>query len=170
MGRRLLFSLVAILAAGLCESAIAQNNTMRFGIGTGLVLNPSNDSIADDEVGLAVLIRLSKPVNADVSLAAGVGLFAFAFNGTEHADYVVNPQVSLVVTLGGEKRFPYLLAGVGGLFPTDSAENAQFAIHIGYGWIWPMKSASAFFEINPSLAFQANSTTIILPLRIGLIF
>jgi len=148
----------------------AQDNNTKFGLGVGLVANPTDDDLASDDVGLAVRGRISKPMNSDVSLAGSVGLYAFAFNGTDTADYILNPDLSLVVTLNGQSRFPYLLVGAGGLFPTNGDKRARFEAHAGYGLAWPLTSVSVFLEVMPTIAFQESSTTFVVPLVVGMIF
>lgn len=159
-----------VLVAGAAPRSTAQDNNTKFGLGVGLVANPTDDDLASDDVGLAVCGRISKPMNTDVSLAGSVGFYAFAFNGTDTADYVLNPELSLVVTLNGQSRFPYLLVGAGGLFPTSGDKNARFAAHAGYGLAWPLTSVSVFFEVTPTIAFQESSTTFVVPVVVGMIF
>jgi len=161
--------LLAMVAA-TASNTLAQDTRPKFGLGVGFVANPTDDDLANDDVGLAVRGRISKPMNSDVSLAGSVGLYAFAFNGTETADYVFNPELSLVVTLNGASRFPYLLVGAGGLFPTDGDKSARFAAHAGYGIAWPLTSVSVFLEVTPTIAFQESSTTFVIPLMVGMIF
>jgi len=170
MKRRMMLCAMLIGAAGASWSVRAQDLGPRFGLGVGLVANPTDDDLANDDIGLAVRGRISKPLNSDVSLAGTVGLYAFTFNGTETADYILNPEVSAIVTLDGEERFPYLLVGVGGLFPTDGDEEARFEAHAGYGLVWPLTSVSVFLEVVPTLAFQPSGTTFVIPIAVGMIF
>jgi len=165
-------TLCALLTAvlGVTAQISAQDNNTKFGLGVGFVANPTDDDLASDDVGMAVRGRISKPMNSDVSLAGSVGFYAFAFNGTTTADYILNPELSLVVTLNGQTRFPYLLVGAGGLFPTDGDKRARFEAHAGYGLAWPLTSVSVFLEVNPTLAFEESSTTFVVPLVMGMIF
>jgi len=161
----------ALLAyTGFAPSASAQETQAKFGLGVGLVANPTDDELANDDIGLSVRGRVSKPLNTDVSLAGSVGFYAFAFNGTNTADYIVVPELSLIVTLNGQTRFPYLLVGAGGLFPTDGDQSARFAAHAGYGIAWPLTSVSVFFEAVPTIAFNESGTTFVVPVTVGMIF
>ncbi|HEY5565287.1 MAG TPA: hypothetical protein VIL33_06825 [Rhodothermia bacterium] len=170
MKGRLMLCAVLVGAAGGSWNVEAQDLGPRFGLGVGLVANPTDDDLANDDVGLAVRGRISKPLNSDVSLAGTVGFYAFVFNGTDTADYILNPEVSAIVTLNGQNRFPYLLVGAGGLFPTDGDEEARFEAHAGYGLVWPLTSASVFLEVTPTLAFQPSGTTFVIPVAVGMIF
>lgn len=170
MRERLILCAMLILASGAVTEILAQETNTKFGLGAGLVMNPMDDDLANDEVGLAVRGRIAKPLNSDVSLAASVGFYAFAFNGTDNADYILNPELSLVVTLDGYSRFPYLLVGAGGLFPTDGDKTSRFAAHAGYGLAWPLTSVSVFLEATPTVAFQDEGTTFLIPVTIGMIF
>lgn len=170
MRGRLTLCAMLIGIAGAAFNSQAQDLNPRFGLGVGLVANPTDDGLSDDDVGLAFRGRVSKPLNSDVSLAGTIGFYAFAFNGTETADYILNPEASLIVTLNGATRFPYLLVGAGGLFPTDGDEGARFALHAGYGLAWPLTSVSAFAEVTPTMAFHRSGTTFVIPFAIGVIF
>lgn len=170
MRGRLMLCALLIGAAGTLCNLQAQDTRAKFGLGVGLVANPTDDDLADDDIGLAIRGRISKPLNTDVSLAGTVGFYAFAFNGTETADYLLSPEVSLIVTLNGTTRFPYLLVGAGGLFPTDGEEEARFAMHAGYGLVWPLTSVSVFLEVTPTMAFQRSGTTFVVPIAVGMIF
>lgn len=159
-----------VLIALAAEGLHGQDLRPRFGLGVGLVANPTDDGLSDDDIGLAVKGRVSKPLNADASLAGSIGFYSFTFNGTETADYALNPELSLIVTLDGSSRYPYLLVGAGGLFPTDGDKNSRFGVHAGYGLVWPLTSVSVFFEVTPTIAFQESSTTFIVPVAVGMIF
>jgi hypothetical protein len=159
-----------VVGAGGVSDSLAQEMRAKFGLGVGMVANPTDDDLADDDIGLSVIGRISKPLNTDVSLAGTLGFYAFAFNGTETADYIFNPELSLVVTLNGYSRFPYLLVGAGGLFPTDGDEEARFGAHAGYGLAWPLTSVSVFLEAKPTIAFQESGTTFVIPVTVGMIF
>jgi hypothetical protein len=160
--------LVLILAIGGLDVA-AQNMSTRFGIGAGAVVNPSNSEVSEDDLGIDLRARVSRPISGALSLAAGVG--AFIFNVDEQTEYVVNPQVSLIATFGGARRFPYVLAGVGAVLPAEQDRDSQLEVHAGFGWAWPFGSrTSAFAEIDPIVSFRAEGIAIMVPLRGGLIF
>jgi hypothetical protein len=167
---QLIVCVAMIVILGHVSLAAAQDSATKFGLGVGLVANPTDDKLANDDIGLAVRGRVSKPLNSDVSLAGSVGFYAFAFNGTDTADYVLNPELSLIVTLNGDTRFPYLLVGAGGLFPTGGEDDARFAAHAGYGLAFPLTSVSVFVEVVPTIAFNDTGTTFIVPVSVGMIF
>ncbi len=171
-----------VLAAALCAPA-AQAQTRvstapavpRFGVAfNGLVVIP-------DGFGVGVRGRAAVPVNADLSVALDLGVNAMGIlvGGRNAADYVIDPQVSVVVNLPGMsvggQRFTYLLAGIGGYFPTGTDANGSDlkggpTIHAGLGWVVPLNETSVFYEINPALILANSRTSIAIPVRIGLIF
>ena len=147
----------------------AQDLSTRFGFGAGLVINPSNPSISTDDLGIDLRGRISKPVGARASIAADVS--TFLFSADESTEFVLNPQVSVIVTLDGERRFPYLVFGVGALLPTEQGRSGQLTIQGAYGWAWPFgDGTSAFAELNPMIAFKDEGIALLFPLRGGLIF
>ena len=171
-----------VLAAALCAPA-AQAQTRvstapvvpRFGVAfNGLLIVPGG-------LGVGVRGRAAVPVNADLSVALDLGVNAMGvlLGGRDGADYVLDPQVSLVVNLPGMsvggQRFTYLLAGIGGYFPTGTnADGTDLkggpTIHAGLGWVVPLNETSVFYEVNPALIIADSRTSFAIPVRIGLIF
>ena len=134
-----------------------------------MVINPSNPEVSEDDLGFDVRFRISQPLTGAVSLAADLG--TFIFNYADKTEYVLNPQVMFVATLGGDRRFPYLLAGIGAILPAEQEKESQLEVHAGYGWAWPFGSRmSAFVEINPLVAFRREGIAVMVPVRGGLIF
>ena len=169
MDRLIPATVLLLVSFGGAHQSWGQDLSTRFGFGAGAVVNPSNREITDDDLGLDLRFRISQPLNGRVSLTAGVGVFVFSSG--ESREYVLNPQVSLIVTLRGEKRFPYLMAGVGGLFPDDQNRDGQLTVHAGYGWAWPFGTRASFFaELNPMVAFREEGVALMVPVRGGLIF
>jgi hypothetical protein len=167
---RLIATLI-LAAAGVAggTDVAAQDMATRFGFGGGLVVNPSNREVADDDLGYDLRFRVSQPVSAGASLALDVG--SFLFNEADQTEFVLNPQAMMIVTFGGEKRFPYVLAGVGAILPAEQDRESQLEIHAGFGWAWPFGSRmSAFVEFNPLVAFRESGIVGMVPARAGLIF
>ncbi len=148
----------------------------RFGVAfNGLVVLP-------DGIGLGVRGRAAVPVNSDLSVALDLGVNAMdvLLGGREGASWIIDPQVSLVVNLPnarvGGQRFTYLLAGVGGYFPTGGTDadgndlKGGPTIHAGLGWVVPLNETSVFYEINPALVIADSRTSFAIPVRVGLIF
>jgi hypothetical protein len=163
---------VLVVIAGLISVADCAGQPMatRFGFGVGAVVNPSNPDVSDDDLGIDFRARLSQPISERVSFAVGLGTFMFS-DAQQEAEFVLNPQVMLIATLDGVRRFPYIVAGVGAVLPVDQDRTGQLAIHAAYGWAWPFGSrASVFAEINPMLAFAKEKVALMVPVRLGLIF
>ena len=159
---------IALATVGKPGDLTGQDLSTRFGFGGGGVLNPSNSEISKDDLGIDLRGRISQPIGARASIAADVGVFLF--NAAEHTEIVLNPQVSLIVTLGGDKRFPYIMVGAGALFPTEQDADGQLTVHAGYGWAWPMGRVSIFAELDPMIAFREEGVAAVIPIRAGLIF
>ncbi|MGB3541939.1 hypothetical protein [Rubrivirga sp.] len=115
--------------------------------------------------------RVALPVNADVSLAASVGVGAHLFEGRRETEYVVNPQVEVIVTLPENRRgaIRYAFGGFGGFLPLDDGGGGP-SLHGGYGWAIPLRETSAFAEINPSIVIGESDVTPVIALRGGVIF
>ncbi len=162
------FFLLLILCADCTETA-AQDASTRFGLGAGVVINPSNREVSDDDLGVDLRGRISLPVSEAVSVAADIGTFIFSHN--DRTEFVLNPQVSLIVTLGGTRRFPYFMAGAGAVLPAEQDKESQLEVHVGYGWAWPFGTRmSAFVEIDPLVAFRQEGIAVMVPVRGGFIF
>lgn len=164
--------LSVVLAVLFFAPAQAQELDPRFGFGIELMINPADESLSDDALGLGFRFRSSVPMNDDVSLAAGLGIASFLLSGEENAEYLMNPQLSAILTLPREGWSPYILVGLGGWFPFSERDEAEgaFALHAGYGLAKRLSDTSVFVEANPNLIVRPASTLLILPLRIGIIF
>ncbi|MFP4227260.1 MAG: hypothetical protein ACLFTE_00360 [Salinivenus sp.] len=143
----------------------------RYGVGLQLLSTTVNDKNNLD-VGPGVRFRASAPLNRDVSLGFGTSFTGFIFRGRDDAKYAFDPQASLIVTLPGtgEESF-YMLGGPGVYLPfgnTDAASGPTF--HLGAGKVWLLNESSFFFEINPALYVGSESTILLFPLRVGVIF
>jgi hypothetical protein len=150
----------------------AQDLGPRLGFGPVFFVGPFDDSLMEETAGVGGLVRVSKPLNQDVSLAGGVGLAAYVLHGSEAADYALNPQLSLIVTLRGTTRFPYVLVGVGGYLPLRSeiAGDRFFTAHGGVGWAWPLQRVSLYLECDPAIGIREEKSTLLVPIRAGIIF
>ena len=148
------------------SSALGQDRSPRFGAGTHLMLSTI------DGLGLGLTGRVSIPVNGDVSLAIGSGITSFLFGGTEDAEWLLTPQVSVIVTLPGVIKAPYFTFGGGGYLPIGNpgSDRSGPAIHFGAGWVRPLSQSTLFYEIDPMLVLQASRIDLALPVRIGVIF
>jgi hypothetical protein len=125
-----------------------------------------------DGLGLGVTGRVSIPLNGDVSVAIGSGVTSFLFGGTEDAEWLFTPQVSIIVTLSGVEKARYFIAGGGGYLPIGDPgrDRAGPAVHFGMGWVHPLSQSTLFYELDPMLVLQANRIDLALPVRIGIIF
>lgn len=161
---------VAILAVLICSSAPtnveAQLSRARFGMGLNTMLS------SDDGLGIGFRGRVSSPVNSDLSFAGDLGITGFVLGGREDATYVIDPQISAIVTLQGVERAPYVLAGIGGYFVAsgDINTNEGPTIHVGVGWVRALRETLLFYEVDPALIIGSDSVGLSIPFRIGVIF
>lgn len=162
------FVLVVALVS-LASDACSQDLSTRFGFGAGAVVNPSNPDVSPDDLGIDLRARMSQPLTRALSFAIGVGVFLF--NDQNQSEVVLNPQVMLITTMEGVKRFPYIVVGGGALLPNEDGREAQITLHAAYGWAWPFGSRTSFFvEVNPIVAFRSEGIAVMVPARGGLIF
>lgn len=169
MGKLIAASFLFLILSADGMDTRAQELSTRFGLGVGAVINPSHHEVSEDDLGIDLRVRISQPVTGAFSLAAELGTFIFSHE--ERTEYVLNPQVLLIATLGGDRRFPYLMAGVGAVLPAEQDKESQLEVHVGYGWAWPFGARmSAFVEINPLVAFREEGIAVMVPVRGGLIF
>jgi len=157
--------LVALLSVG-SQEAHAQLANSRFGLGFNSLLS------ADNGFGMGFRGRLSTPINADLSFAVDAGITGFILGGRDDATWIIDPQASLIVTLPGVEKAPYLITGIGGyLDPTDSGDALTGpTIHVGVGWVKPLRESVLFYELNPALIIGENKVSAAIPFRIGVIF
>ena len=158
--------LVLLLSAELSHQAHAQLANSRFGFGFNSILSPENG------FGVGFKGRLSTPINADLSFAVDAGIAGFILGGRDDATWIIDPQVSLIVTLPGVEKAPYLLTGIGGyLDPTDSGDTLTGpTLHAGVGWVKPLRESVLFYELNPALIIGDEKVSGSIPFRIGVIF
>ncbi|WP_412067724.1 hypothetical protein [Rubrivirga sp. IMCC43871] len=141
----------------------------RIGVGFDVATAITNQSLIPDGPSIGLRARAALPVNADLSLAASLGVGAHLFEGAGEARYVANPQASIIVTLPGRGAARYLMGGFGGMVPL-SGGGGGLTLHAGYGWAIPLTETSLFVEVNPSLVIGERETTPVLAVRTGVIF
>ena len=164
--RSFLALLVVALLAGASTDANAQLANSRFGVGFNALLS------ADNGFGMGFRGRLSTPINADLSFALDAGLTGFILGGRDDATWIIDPQASLIVTLPGVEKAPYLLTGIGGYIdPSDSGDTLTGpTIHAGVGWVKPLRESVLFYELAPALIIGEEKVSVAIPFRIGVIF
>lgn len=158
------FLLVLGLLLSLPGLAQAQS---RFGGGLQFL-----GSTADDNIGPGVRFRVSTPINRDVSVAVGSGFTGFIFQGRDDAAYALDPQVSTIVSFSrSNAETIYVLGGAGVFVPFgDTTTDSGPTFHVGIGRAWLLEESSLFFEVNPGFLVGSETTTLVLPLRVGVIF
>ena len=170
---RLPFCALAALVL-LATPVFAQNLQPRFGAGFDAVVTPPGQDVVPEGFGIGLRGRVAVPVNADLSFAAGMGIIGFVLSGQDDARYVLNPQVSGILTLPRARWAGYFLGGFGGMILLSNddimPDEGGFTIHGGIGWALPLNETSLYVEIDPSLVIGENSTTVVLPVRGGVIF
>jgi hypothetical protein len=105
-------------------------------------------------------------------VSIGAGLNGYIFEGRDDAAYSFDPQGSLVVTLPGTgaERL-YVLGGGGAYVPFgDTEADSGPTLHLGVGKVWLLNESSFFLEFDPALFVGAETTDVILPVRLGVIF
>lgn len=146
--------------------AQAQNDP-RFGIGFQMMA-----SSIEDNVGPGIRFRVSAPINRDLSVSVGSAFTGYVFEGQDEATYALDPTASLIVTLpvmGG--RGTYFLGGVGAYVPLgDRAPEAAPFFHFGFGRVWLLRDTSIFFEVDPALVVGEETSNVLFPVRVGVIF
>ena len=162
---RYLILLLAMVMAS-APDAHGQLANSRFGLGFNTMLS------ADNGFGMGFRGRLSTPINADLSFALDAGLTGFILGGRDEATWIIDPQASLIVTLPGVEKAPYLLMGIGGfLDPSDSGDTLTGpTLHAGVGWVKPLRESVLFYELNPALIIGESKVSAAIPFRIGVIF
>ncbi len=163
---------VVALAIGLALFAAVPTQTHaqqqpRYGIGVQMM-----GTTVDDNIGPGLRFRSSVPLTQDVSLGIGAGLTGYIFEGRNNASYAFDPQASLIVTLPGSgPERAYALGGGGAYVPfgeTDAPSGPTF--HAGLGKVWLLNQSSVFLEFDPALFIGKETTSVILPIRVGIIF
>ncbi|MDX1530051.1 MAG: hypothetical protein R3362_00860 [Rhodothermales bacterium] len=166
-----LLALLALLALAAPAEAQRIDLQPRFGVGFDGILSIASGDILDDGFAIGVRGRASFPVNADFSLAVGTGFAGYLFAGRDDATWFLNPQVSGILTLPSVNWANYFLGGVGGFFPLgDNDSEGGPALHIGAGKVLPLQETSLYIEANPALVIGESRSTLVLPVRVGVIF
>jgi len=154
-----------IVSSLVCSASQAQTR-LRWGAGFQISGHTS------EGVGLGLRGRVAIPVKSDLSVAFGTAVVGHVFKGRDDAVYVMDPQFSVIVTLPGERRVPYFMAGMGAYLPLSESASSDAApfFHAGFGWVWSLQESTLFLEFNPALSIEKSSIAGIFPLRAGLIF
>ncbi len=141
----------------------------RVGVGFDLASAVWSQDLIPNGPSLGVRGRVALPVNADISVAASLGVGAHLFDGRDDARYVLNPQTSLIVTIPSRGTVRYVLGGFGAFVPLDGGGGGP-TLHGGLGWAIPLNQTSLYVEIDPSLLVGQDQTTGVLSVRGGVIF
>ncbi len=150
----------------------AQALSTQLGISTELMVNPFSEEITEGKFGVGLRGRVGFGLNEDLALGMGLGVSSFIFDGSNNAEFIFNPQLSLIIALPGYDRFPYVLGGIGGVLRTggELSSRSFFAFHLGYGIAIPLSESTFFIESNPSFAIQSEKVSLLFPFRVGVIF
>lgn len=159
-----------LLAVGLIFSLAlpvqAQNSESRFGLGVHIL-----GSTASGNVGPGLNFRASTALNPDVSVALGSGLTGFIFRGRDDAAFALDPQVSAIVSFStANAQTTYVMGGAGAYVPfgdLDTESGPTFNLGIGRAWL--LQESSLFLEFSPGFLVGEESTTLVLPIRVGVI-
>lgn len=165
--RRLPHLLIAVgLAASLFGSAQVQAQS-RFGVGLQVL-----GTTVDNNVGPGLRARVSTPINRDVSLAVGSGVTGYILRGRDDAAFALDPQLSAIVSFSTARAENVYVLGGGGVYVPfgDTTTDSGPVFHLGIGRAWLLEESSLFFEFNPGLLVGKESTTLTLPIRVGVIF
>lgn len=164
------FLCLALLLATGISTAAAQNAPPRYGVGFDFAFPVLGDELLPGGLSIGLRGRGALPINADLSVAASMGIGAHLFADREPTRYVLNPQASLIVMLPGESASArYVLGGFGGFVPLSGGQGGP-TIHGGYGMAFPLQQTSLFVEANPSLVIGEDETGLVLAARAGVIF
>jgi hypothetical protein len=156
---------VCLLFASPARDSAAQDMGIRFGVGFNTMLSTA------DGLGVGFRSRLSTPVNPDLSVALDLGATGFIFQGRDAATYVIDPQVSFIVSLPMQgDRLPYVIAGLGAYLPTESDAFSGPTLQGGFGYVHLLHETSIFYEVNPALIIGRDRVHLALPFRVGFIF
>ena len=160
------FSFLVVISILFSASASAQLSNARFGVGFNTLLS------SEDGLGIGFRGRISSAINADLSVALDLGMSGFILNGRDDASYVIDPQISLIVTMPGVERASYLIGGMGAYINTTDRKNTLEGptIHFGIGWVRALRESVLFYEIDPALVIGKDAVGVAIPLRIGIIF
>jgi len=154
------------LTLSLSAAQAQDERPSRFGLGIQML-----SSTASGDVGPGLHFRASTPLNSDVSLALGSGLTGFIFRGRDDAAFALDPQLSAIVSFSTARaQNMYVLGGAGAYVPfgdTDTESGPTF--NLGLGRAWLLEESSLFVEFNPGFLIGEESTTLVLPLRVGVI-
>jgi len=147
------------------DSTIAQGAGLVFGIGVQTQAN------TDDGFGAGLRGRLSAPVTADLSFAAGLGFSSHFLNGRNETVFSFDPQISAILTMPGVTSAMYFMAGVGVYLSTggNNGDHNGPTLHFGIGGVRALKDGALFYEINPAVIIKNTSLALSVPIRVGII-
>ncbi|MEX0601051.1 MAG: hypothetical protein WD021_05105 [Rhodothermales bacterium] len=155
--------LLVAVAAACVRPASAQPANSRVGLGFNTMASTA------DGLGVGLRGRLSIPINADISAAADFGITGFVLGGRQNADYILDPQISAIVTLPPSRnRVGYVLFGLGGYIPVGGGEGGP-TLHVGLGRAHALQESSFYYEIDPALVIGREGVDLAVPLRFGII-
>lgn len=158
--------LVALLGALCIPTTAHAQEQPRVGLGFNTLIS------TEDGFGPGVRLRVSSPVNRDLSVAIGSGFTGYVLGGRDEAAYAVDPQVSLIVTrTDTPTQGTYFMGGAGAYLPINTEDsNAAPTIHLGMGRVWLLQDTSLFAEFDPALVIGESAAAGLFSFRFGVIF
>ncbi len=158
-----LLAFVGLLCA---PSDLHAQERPRIGLGFNSLIS------TDDGFGPGLRVRVSSPINSDVSVAIGSGFTGYVLGGRDEASYAVDPQVSLIVTrTDTPTQGTYFMGGAGAYLPINTEDSkAAPTIHLGVGRVWLLQETSLFAEFDPALAIGETAAAGLFSFRFGVIF
>lgn len=169
--KRLVSLVLLTLAITLCAAPTAHSQDLspRFGLGFNTTVS------TEDGIGIGMRLRGSAPVNRDLSFAIDLGLTGFIFEGRDEATYLVDPQISAIVSVPDTRpdRLTYFMGGFGAYLPFDAdggSRDAAPTLHFGIGRVHSLTETSIFYEVNPGLIIGEERVGLVFPIRAGVIF
>ena len=159
--------LFTALLGTLCTPSTSHaQQSPRVGLGFNTLIS------TQDGFGPGVRLRVSSPINRDLSVAIGSGFTGYVLGGRDEASYAVDPQVSLIVTrTDTPTQGTYFMGGAGAYLPINTEDSAAApTIHLGVGRVWLLQDTSLFAEFDPALVIGESASAGLFSFRFGVIF
>lgn len=155
------------LALLLLTTGIVRGQALR-----GRVSLQMHGSSIQKTLGPGVQLDAQLPITGGLSIVGGGGFSAFLLNGRRSGTYTFDPQLTLKVTLPSRSKGATTIFGGGGYhvpFGTEARGNGPTA-HLGVGRIWALRESTLFVELVPTLVIREEATSLLMPLRAGVVF
>lgn len=155
------------LALLVLTTGIVRGQALRGRVGLQM-----HGSSIQKTLGPGVHLDAQLPIAGGVSIVGRGAFSAFLLNGWKNGTYTFDPELALKVALPSRSKGATTIFGGGGYHAPfgEEARGSGPTVHLGMGRVWALRESTLFVELAPTLVIREAETSLLMPLRAGVVF